>query len=214
MNKQNNLFNKENITMLLAGTFLAFLADKFLNPVFSYLYSLLINTGVGIVRNISDSTYKQISNGYTEQSATMILTFLCIAILEIPLIIYMKYPDTLKEKEYAIDYSSDDSRLTISKIKAEIREARHKIKLYYFGTLICSVILSLSVMFMYARLVFIQREIFTLTNNIEIVSPYISDIEYKTLKSDFHLMENHEDYNQLIFRLQKFADDNSLKLKK
>ena len=213
MNKQNNLFNKENITMLLAGTFLAFLADKFLNPVFSYLYSLLINTGVGIVRNISDSTYKQISNGYTEQSATMILTFLCIAILEIPLIIYMKYPDTLKEKEYAIDYSSDDSRLTISKIKAEIREARHKIKLYYFGTLICSVILSLSVMFMYARLVFIQREIFTLTNNIEIVSPYISDIEYKTLKSDFHLMENHEDYNQLIFRLQKFADDNSLKLK-
>lgn len=214
MNKQNNLFNKENITMLLAGTFLAFLADKFLNPVFSYLYSLLINTGGGIVRNISDSTYKQISNGYTEQSATMILTFLCIAILEIPLIIYMKYPDTLKEKEYAIDYSSDDSRLTISKIKAEIREARHKIKLYYFGTLICSVILSLSVMFMYARLVFIQREIFTLTNNIEIVSPYISDIEYKTLKSDFHLMENHEDYNQLIFRLQKFADDNSLKLKK
>ena len=214
MNKQNNLFNKENITMLLAGTFLALLADKFLNPVFSYLYSLLINTGVGIVRNISDSTYKQISNGYTEQSATMILTFLCIAILEIPLIIYMKYPDTLKEKEYAIDYSSDDSRLTISKIKAEIREARHKIKLYYFGTLICSVILSLSVMFMYARLVFIQREIFTLTNNIEIVSPYISDIEYKTLKSDFHLMENHEDYNQLIFRLQKFADDNSLKLKK
>ena len=126
----------------------------------------------------------------------------------------MKYPDTLKEKEYAIDYSSDDSRLTISKIKAEIREARHKTKLYYFGTLICSVILSLSVMFMYARLVFIQREIFTLTNNIEIVSPYISDIEYKTLKSDFHLMENHEDYNQLIFRLQKFADDNSLKLKK
>lgn len=214
MNKQNNLFNKENITMLLAGTFLAFLADKFLNPVFSYLYSLLINTGGGIVRNISDSTYKQISNGYTEQSATMILTFLCIAILEIPLIIYMKYPDTLKEKEYAIDYSSDDSRLTISKIKAEIREARHKTKLYYFGTLICSVILSLSVMFMYARLVFIQREIFTLTNNIEIVSPYISDIEYKTLKSDFHLMENHEDYNQLIFRLQKFADDNSLKLKK
>lgn len=214
MNKQNNLFNKENITMLLAGTFLAFLADKFLNPVFSYLYSLLINTGGGIVRNISDSTYKQISNGYTGQSATMILTFLCIAILEIPLIIYMKYPDTLKEKEYAIDYSSDDSRLTISKIKAEIREARHKIKLYYFGTLICSVILSLSVMFMYARLVFIQREIFTLTNNIEIVSPYISDIEYKTLKSDFHLMENHEDYNQLIFRLQKFADDNSLKLKK
>ena len=53
-----------------------------------------------------------------------------------------------------------------------------------------------------------------LTSNIEIVSPYISDLEYKYLKSKFHSMENRDDYNNLISELTVLGESYSLKLKK
>ena len=51
-------------------------------------------------------------------------------------------------------------------------------------------------------------------NNIEIVSPYISDIEYKQFKSSFHLIENKEDYDNLYSQLERVAASYSIQLKK
>lgn len=60
---------------------------------------------------------------------------------------------------------------------------------------------------------YVNDTITTLTNNIEIVSPYISDLEYKQLKSSFHLMDSREDYNLLCASLKEIADQNHLRLK-
>ncbi len=52
-----------------------------------------------------------------------------------------------------------------------------------------------------------------LTNNIEIVSPYVSDLEYKQLKSEFHSMQSRSDYDNLVFKLDSIGSENHLRLK-
>ncbi len=68
--------------------------------------------------------------------------------------------------------------------------------------------------FLYSRNVFITQKITVITNNIEIVSPYISDFEYKQLKSCFHSIQNGEDYEALNLTLKSIAESNSITLKK
>ena len=52
------------------------------------------------------------------------------------------------------------------------------------------------------------------TVNIEIVSPYITDIEYKQLKSSFHLIKTQDDYEKLLDKIQDIADANKINLSK
>lgn len=47
-------------------------------------------------------------------------------------------------------------------------------------------------------------------NNIEIISPYISDMEYKTLRSDFYQMNSKDDYLQIISVIENIATENDL----
>lgn len=60
---------------------------------------------------------------------------------------------------------------------------------------------------------YINTTITKLTNNIEIVAPYIDDFEYKSLKSVFYSMEGADDYHSLITELNHIAETNGVKLK-
>lgn len=46
--------------------------------------------------------------------------------------------------------------------------------------------------------------------DIEIVAPYISDIEYKTLKSDFYRIDSKDDYISLTNQIEKLMDEYDL----
>lgn len=47
---------------------------------------------------------------------------------------------------------------------------------------------------------------------IEIVSPYVSDLEYKQMKSDFYLIENWDDYDQLDKRIDSIMEAEGISL--
>ena len=47
-------------------------------------------------------------------------------------------------------------------------------------------------------------------HDIEIIAPYISDLEYKTLKSDFYRIDSKDDYTALINQIQKYMDEYDL----
>lgn len=49
-------------------------------------------------------------------------------------------------------------------------------------------------------------------NNIEIIAPYISDMDYKTLKSNFYQMDSKSDYIQIISMIESVASENDLKI--
>lgn len=54
----------------------------------------------------------------------------------------------------------------------------------------------------------------TTLREIEIISPYISENEYRQLKSDFYSIENKNDYDSLLREIQRIADENLINLKK
>lgn len=51
-----------------------------------------------------------------------------------------------------------------------------------------------------------------ISQNIEIVAPYIDEQHYKQLKSDFYTMDSMEDFNDLNQKLKNIADKHSLHL--
>ena len=50
-------------------------------------------------------------------------------------------------------------------------------------------------------------------NNIEIVAPYITDMEYKQLRADFFQMDSKSDYQSLVEKLESIAESHGLQLK-
>lgn len=60
---------------------------------------------------------------------------------------------------------------------------------------------------------YVNAEITRLTNNIEIVSPYITDLEYKQLKSSYHSMNSRTNYDSLNASLQEIAIQYGIQLK-
>lgn len=67
--------------------------------------------------------------------------------------------------------------------------------------------------FVLATSAYVNSSITKLTNNIEIVSPYITDFEYKHLKSSFHSMKNRNDYDLLNDSLREISIQHGIHLK-
>lgn len=242
-NKQpirNKLFSVESIPALIIGTIIAFLVGKIFDPILTYLYSIFLNIGGGFIKYISDSTYLQISNGFSEQSSMLALYMLYLASwgfigyimssFQIANKLYMNQINDLEQKlnmKHSITVENPDSSEinsielmqesiedTKNSIQSEINSMRKKRKKEFSMVII---VLSLGLMllvFAYTKASFINKETTILTNNIEIVSPYITDSFYKKLKSDFHSMKNSDDYNNLVTTLTDIANENSIILKK
>ncbi|MBR5970115.1 MAG: hypothetical protein IK016_07195 [Lachnospiraceae bacterium] len=82
-------------------------------------------------------------------------------------------------------------------------------------SVICALLIAafLVVMMIHGFFSTAYKTIVRTANNIEIVSPYISDIEYRQLKSDYHSICNADDYDELISHLRAIADKNGLNLR-
>lgn len=50
-------------------------------------------------------------------------------------------------------------------------------------------------------------------SNIEIVAPYITDMEYKQLRSDFFQMDSKSDYENLVKKISSIVESNQLQIK-
>lgn len=237
--KSKNIFSKESMFMLIISTILAFIVGKFLDPLFTYCYSLLINAGGAIIKQLSDSTYKQISNGYSEQPSFFMLyiAMLLASAMLANFISAIKQSYTLEKEKYntykkALDIintplDEDSPQLVVASsetapalqkdaktLEKEVVAIFNKIRIEFFIIVFMMFLLYSYIFFSYSRNLYINSKITSITNNIEIVSPYISDIEYKRLKSQFHTMENSDDYDSLNFLLSEIAQKNSVKLKK
>ena len=67
MDNNKKIFSKTSIYAAIVGALLAFIVGKLFNPIFEFVFSLFLNIGGGFVQLISDATYKQISDGFSEQ---------------------------------------------------------------------------------------------------------------------------------------------------
>ena len=222
---KNKFFNKSNLFYLLFSTCFTLLIGRILEPLFSYLFSKLLGTGGALVNWISNLTYRQISNGHSEQTASVVLSFfvilffIAVAQLRTELkTVYEKYVAywyALNAKSISAEKTYSDSPQETPKAQKEpIPDSLQKAKIFYIVGNAYIVFILCYVLFSYGQISHVNSRISMLTTNIETVSPYISDLEYKYLKSKFHSMENRDDYNNLISELTVLGESYSLKLKK
>lgn len=218
--KENKLFNKNNLVNWIIGGIIALIIAKIMEPLFTNIFSFILNLGGSFITYIENSTYKEISNGYSEQSASSVFY---LVYLSIYCFIGILFGDSIKGylafKNKQKHFDTPDAMTSIAdEILSElstqtIDKERKKINFSYLFIFIFLTIVLILLMFFYGRSSFIRNKTITLTNNIEIVSPYVSDIEYKQLKSKFHSIETQSDYEALIEELKSIAEEYSLKLK-
>lgn len=81
----------------------------------------------------------------------------------------------------------------------------------YISLLFLGVIF-LAINFWFLRAVTVTTIATDVLRKIEIVSPYISDLEYKQMKSDFYLIEDWDDYDQLDKHLDALMESEGISL--
>ncbi len=237
---------KKLLLSAISGAVLAFLIGKILNPVLEIAYFYFLQIGNYFIKSFSDSVYKNISNGFAEQSSLAIL-YLCIILfvflLELLYVglstfrnsILQKYDDLeesindmermLSEKrnlpEQANSHTEenlDDLLAQNKNLKKELHESYENYKKDSTKKLsllkICLVFSALFLLFIYGKQVFISSAIAKTTSNIEIISPYITDTEYKQLKSRYHSISSKSDFDSLTATLNEIATEHSIVLKK
>ena len=197
-NKENKIFNINNFSNWIIGGIIAFIITKMSEPLSKFLFSNILNIGGSLITHISNSTYREISNGYSEQSSSITLYLVYILIIFLLtyayFIFFKKYNDyKIKLKKFfnSIDNATTTSELNNIVIPKDIHEQnleKSKIKnmlksnnLSFLIDTFWVLSLFLIITFFYGQSDFIRNKTIAITNNIEIVSPYISDIEYTSI---------------------------------
>lgn len=234
------------ISALLIGILGSALWEWIIAPASTMFLDHFLSFGGKLTTTISNTIYREISNGYCEQSSDFLLTMfvslfisfyfvLCINIQKnySQSLAFFKLANSLDTDSNSLSTTdlpiqdlvdqcnfditfddqqtlSEENRNAIVKmIKAHLFRSK-KLRILAFSCLIPI----FTLFFMVAvQTIYVNKTVTALTNNIEIVSPYISDLEYKKLKSAFHLMNSRADYDSLCDSLNKIADENQLQLK-
>ena len=128
---------------------------------------------------------------------------------------YQNVSDVETEVKFLIkEFSSLKESISTLKdhlpVLVDIKRSELK-KIYYMTTGIFIIDIT-SLVFFYSTERYALNESVTIENNIEIVSPYVSDVQYKELKSDFYSMKNIDDLNKLTTTLQSISEKHSIDL--
>lgn len=228
---KNKLFNKNNFSNWIIGAIIAVIITKVFDPLGEFLFSNILNIGGSFITYISNSTYSEISNGFSELSssrALYLIYLLFVLFLTCTYsILFQKYKsrknkltqlftsidNTTQISEKSSIVESDNLKENIETTKKQVRKLSRSNNFSFMIDTIWFLSFFLLISFFNGQSSFIRNRTIALTNNIEIVSPYITDEEYKQLKSKFHSMETQSDYKALMKELEIIADEYSLKLK-
>lgn len=230
--QRNKIFNKSNFSNWIIGGIIALIIAKVADPISEFIFSILLKIGGNFVTDISNSTYREISNGFSEQSSSTVLYFVFLIFLGLLEYIYINYVQNYKTHKRELnelltsnnnsiiylepnnDITFDDSEgQDLETLKKQVKKKIRSTNFIFLDVTFLSLVLLLAITFFYGQSIFIRNKTVALTNNIEIVSPYITDVEYKQLKSNFHSIETQSDYNVLVEKLEIISDKYSLKLK-
>lgn len=193
-------FKNTIIGVLLLGILASALWEKIISPLSDFIFIQVSNTFSFLYQHFSDGIYRRISEGFNDGYSLFILLEIFIYTLLLGTYI-LKIPRNTKEL-----LTSSDSTPHPVKSKYDLFNKRWFL---YLLILIASLLLFYAI----GKLQFIQSSKTKTLSNIEIISPYISDIEYKTLKSNFYSISKKDDFDELTKVIQSIADANNVRLK-
>lgn len=224
---KNDLFYKKIGKDILIGVISALIISWLITPVTNFIFPKLINVLDKLSSSLSDSIYIGIAKGFPGNTLTF--TFLCVVLCIY--LLFMFFIMFIREKINDVDavfkeeknyYSNSETTIpTQTDLEAKSKLILHDIEL--FQKKLCrlrlifsgiSILCLISFSFTTMSQIYISETANNIYANIEIVSPYVSDSEYKHLKSEFHSIRSSKDYLSLINDLSKIAATNDITLQK
>lgn len=203
---------KETIRNIIIGIILIPIIEKILTPVYDFSADRFLSLSHAGIHYISQLVYTRIAKGvYINISfyifVVIISVLLCLLLLSI-LLPYKKANSCcdaecteLCEKRKRLSFGEKARCLIFNPSKRTKTTIFTSIGLYTFF------------MFFILSTNFINNTITRTINNIEIVSPYITDYEYKMLKSKYYSMDSREDYDEICDLLVQYANNADITLK-
>lgn len=200
--------------------------ERIFSPITNVVFDKMLSLGGKLTVNISKYTYRQISNGFSESSSDFILIIFMVmfigALFSLSLELRKPYlslnslrpvrnSEALNHNEL-ISMSEKTKQLT-KDINNAIQEYKIIYKKAYIFLNLLFFLVAFLLIFTITQITYVNTTITKLTNNIEIVSPYITDLQYKKLKSTFHSMSSRPDYDALVLSLDAIAKKNNIYLK-
>lgn len=181
---------KKKFTQIIYTIILSIIAaalwEKLLSNIFDKIVTYIFSFGNKFIKWISNITYSRIAEGVYINVSYYIFIIIVSCILSV-FIIMFRYPPFINKDKTTNEHDS------IS--KKGIMLLKSVICIIYFFFLL----------FLLATN-FINDNITKATNNIEIVSPYLSEQEYKMLKSKFHTINSKDDFDDLYSILKDYSD--------
>lgn len=207
------------ISALIIGIIGSALWEKVISPLSSFIFLQVLNLSSSISETFSDDIYKSVASGFHEEPSIMLLSLITGVFIALSVTILLHIFANKNEAQYLYEdideptFDSDKNETyIIQKLKAKTKKLNHKSK-------ILSIIISISTIFyiifffyVLGRITYINLTITKTLNNIEILSPYISDHDYKMMKSKFHRIQNKVDYDSLNSEIENLSTIYSISL--
>lgn len=224
LNDNQVLFLKKALITIILSIIASALWENLISSLFSRFFSFVHNVFEHLGLSISNNIYSKISNGFNEEYSLYTYTLLILVVLLVILSTIVSSRSKLQKQIERIiqDPSKDTStpenfsnmQQECDDLKSQILEDIKVIKKSFIFLYITTAILCLCSVYEIGEAFYINTLTTNTIANIEIVSPHISDIEYKQLKSNFYSIESKADYDALMTSISNIANDNHLQLKK
>lgn len=213
----NKLNRSEYFKAIITGVLSTLLISWIITPATNWIFPKILHILDCFSSSFSDDIYRSI---VVASDTGLILTILLISLIifyffiffSIQLIHFLncEYESTLP------DNLKSQSRIATKIFKNGKKDlkSQHKTfkKISLFSYFSLGLIL-FSMCFIAMRQIYISGISSKAHANIEIVAPYISDQEYKEIKSNFYRIDSKDSYEQFNTRLSIIANENSLELK-
>jgi len=212
--KQKNLFRNSIIGIVLISVFSNFIGEKIITPFAIFIYTKTSNVLSLFFETYNNAIYRNISGGFNDENSFFLL-FL-VPYFGFIFLFYLAHVKNVFKQGATTARAKSDFECVYKEDDDDIDDANFDIKKFALLALKAIALLAFQILlvaFLYGQFSFIQRTKTSTLNNIEIVSPYIEDIEYKQLKSDFHSMESKQDYDSLIEKLTVISSEYNIRLK-
>ena len=208
------------ITGIISTLVISWLITPLTNLIFPKILTFLENISMPFV----DGLYRLASTITIERVGLLNLTFSATCVLFLVIFSFQflfsakgEVQDQLDEINALISPSSkmseEEIMQSIKEDKRYLLKKRKKYKKLFLAYLISLILVCFTILLSEMTEIYASSLSTNTRANIEIVAPYISDQEYKQLKSDFFTIKIKSDYDNLQNTLNMISDEHSLDLK-
>jgi len=209
---------------LVIAVFVAVIVLYLIDPIVKLIGSSVFDISGKIFKSYNDSLFQRIAQRQENlESGVFLLILLLFVSLIFSAIAFVWYKEQKSRMEIenllkSIDEGEGQSerQKTTAELREEIvrtqKDLRRSTRIYKSMTIISALVFLVSMVVSFSTELMVKEKIDLFDNSLAIVSPYISDLDYKKAQSQFHLVKSSEDFDRVLSTISAEAERNGIVL--